>query len=68
MTELFENISDEVKEVARLGWNVALAQDSPIDASNFLNNLTNYYSDRYTEEEIAFLRFYFNMQLEMIKK
>ena len=68
MTEIFENVRDEVKDIARIGWNLALMQESPVDASDFLNNLTNYYSNRYTEEEIAFLRFYFNMQLEMIKK
>ena len=67
MTEIFQNIRDEVKEVADLAWRLATAQKNPIDAANFLNNTTNYYRNIYTEEEIEFLQFYFNMKMEMMK-
>ena len=67
MTEIFQNIRDEVKEVADLAWRLAIAQKNPIDAANFLNNTTNYYRNIYTEEEIEFLQFYFNMKMEMMK-
>ena len=68
MQELFENISEGVKLTARTAWNLALAQHDPVKAADFLNNVTNYYSHLYTEEEIEFLRFYFKMQMEMMKE
>ena len=68
MQELFENVRDEVKSVAKTAWNLALSQPTPIKAAEFLNTVTNYYQLLYTEEEIEFLQFYFNMQLEMMKK
>ncbi len=68
MTELYKNVRDEVKSVADFAWKVALAQDNPVDAANFLNNVTNYYKHFYTEEEIEFLQFYFNMKMEMMKE
>ena len=68
MQEIFENVSNEVKEIAEVAWRLAMAQKSPIEASNFLNNVTNYYDKLLNEEEIEFLRFYFNMKMEMIKE
>lgn len=68
MQELFENVHDEVKSVAKTAWNLALVQPDALQAANFLNAITNYYKHIYTEEEIEFLQFYFNMQLEMMKK
>ena len=68
MTEIFANIGDEVKDIAETAWNIALAQKNPLDAANFLNNVTNYYKNIYTDEEIEFLQFYFNMKLEMMKE
>lgn len=67
MTEIYANVRDDVKKIGEFAWKVALAQKNPIDASEFLNNVTNYYKHYYTEEEIEFLRFYFNMKMEMIK-
>ena len=68
MTEIFANIGDEVKDIAETAWNIALAQKNPLDAANFLNNVTNYYKNIYTDEEIEFLQFYLNMKLEMMKE
>ena len=68
MTEIYDNISEETKEIAQLAWKVAIAQNNPADAANFLNNVTEYYRNSLTEEEIEFLRFYFKMQMEMMKE
>ena len=68
MTEIYDDISEETKEIARLAWRVALAQNNPADAADFLSNITEYYRNSLTEEEIEFLRFYFKMQMEMMKE
>ena len=68
MIEIYDDISEETKEIARLAWKVALAQSNPADAASFLNNVTEYYRNSLTEEEIEFLRFYFKMQMEMMKE
>jgi hypothetical protein len=68
MTEIFDNISDETKEIARLAWTVAMAQNNPATAANFLNSVTEYYRNILTEVEVEFLQFYFNMRMEMIKQ
>ena len=68
MTEIFQDISPIVKDVAKTAWNIAMSQTNPVDAANFLNNVTNYYSNIFTDEEIEFLRFYFQMQMEMMKQ
>ena len=68
MTEIFQDINNEVKETAEALWNMALKLNDSLIAAKFLNNATNYYSNIYTEKEIEFLRFYFNMQLEMMKE
>jgi hypothetical protein len=67
MTEIFENVGNDTKEIAAAAWRIALAQSNPIAASNFLNNVTEYYRNILTEEEVDFLRFYFNLQMEMMK-
>lgn len=68
MIEIYDDISEEAKEIARLAWKVAIVQNNPVDAANFLNNVTEYYRNSLTEEEIEFLRFYFKMQMEMMKE
>ena len=70
MTEIFANVRDDVKKIADLAWKVALAQNNPADAATFLDNVTNFYKHYYTEEEIEYLRFYFNakMQTELNKE
>ena len=67
MTEIFKNVSDETKEIAHISWRLALAQKNPLEAAEFLNNVTNYYRNILTEEEVEFLQFYFSMQMEMMK-
>ena len=67
MTEIFKNVSDETKEIARISWKLALAQKNPLEAAEFLNNVTNYYRNILTEEDLEFLQFYFSMQMEMMK-
>jgi hypothetical protein len=42
--------------------------DNPIDMAKFLNAVTNYYMVTGTQEEVDFLRFYFNIQMEMMNK
>lgn len=68
MTELYENISDDIRQKADIIWRMALAQPNPILAAKFLQDITNYYSTRWTEEEIEFLQFYFRTQMEMNNK
>lgn len=68
MTELYPNISEELRSAAEMAWNVATLKEDPIDAANFLNNVTNYYANTLTDEEIEFLQFYFNLRMEMMKQ
>ena len=67
MNELFTHIRQEVKDTAKVAWRLAMAQKNPVDSAEFLNNVTNYYKNLFTDEEIEFLQFYFNMQMEMVK-
>ena len=68
MTEIYENISDSVKRQADIIWRMALAQPNPLLAAQFLEDITNYYSTRWTEEEVDFLQFYFRTKMEMNNK
>lgn len=68
MEEIFKNVSDKVKGIASTVWSLAMAQDNPIKAAEFLNTVTNYYDKMLTDEEIDFLRFYFNMKMEAMKE
>ena len=68
MTEIFEDISDEIKQLAEGAWAITLAQESPIKAAEFLNSVTNYYTNILTEREMEFLQFYFQMKMEMMKE
>ena len=68
MQEIFENVSDNTKEIADMAWRLAMSQRNPIEAADFLNNVTNYYDKILTEEEVNFLRFYFNMKMELMKE
>lgn len=67
MQELFNNIRQEVKDTAESAWNLAIVQRDPVRAADFLDNVTNYYRNIYTDEEIEFLQFYFKMKVEMMK-
>lgn len=68
MTELFSNISNEVKNAADAAWDIAMSQKNPASAADFLNIVTEYYRKKWTEEEIEFLQFYFYTQMEMNKQ
>ena len=67
MVEIFQNVREEVKQTADTAWQLALAQKNPMKAAEFLNQVTRYYENIYTDEEMDFLQFYFNMKMEMIK-
>jgi hypothetical protein len=68
MTEIFEDISEEIRQLAKHAWENTLAQNNPIKAAEFLSNITNYYSNILSEREMEFLQFYFQTQMEMMKK
>ena len=65
MTEIFENISDDVKNKAEIIWQIAIAQPDALAAAEYLHGMTEYFKNKWTEEEVDFLRFYFNMKMEM---
>lgn len=67
MQELFKDVSKETKELAEISWRLAMSQNNPSNAAKFLDSITNYYENILTEEEISFLRFYFNMKMEAMK-
>lgn len=68
MIEIFRNIRSEVKEAAETAWKLAQTMPIPSKAAEFLNTVTNYYMNIWTIEEVEFLRFYFNMKMEMDSK
>ena len=68
MTEIFENISDEVKKYAEFTWALAISKNTVEKAAEILNNFTNFYRTFGTPEEVEFLQFYFNMRMEMMKQ
>ena len=68
MIEIFTNISKEVKELAASIWNLAMKMPNAVEAANFLNDSTNYYKPRLTEEEVNFLQVYFNTKMEELSK
>ncbi len=67
MIEIFADVRDEVKKTGETAWRIAMSQKTPIKAADFLSTVTDYYKRFYTEEEIEFLQFYFNTQMEMMK-
>lgn len=68
MQEIFNNIRSEVKDTAETAWQLAVVQKDAIQAARFLNTVTEYYRNLYSEEEIEFLQFYFQMKMEMMKE
>ena len=67
MIEIFTDISDDIKRKANIIWRIALVQPTPFSAAEFLNNITEHYRNKWTEEEINFLQFYLQTQMEMMK-
>ena len=68
MTELFPDISQQVRDYAAFIWNQARQKQSPIEAVALLETATRNFESAGLEEEADFLRFYFNLQMEMMKE
>lgn len=68
MTELFPNIPQQIHDYAAFIWEQAKKKKSAIEASELLERATKIFDDEGLEEEADFLRFYFNLQMEMMKK
>ena len=68
MVEIYANIRDEVKKTAESIWNVVLLRRTPAEAVELLNITTEYYRHLYTEEEMEFLQFYFNLKMAEAQK
>ena len=68
MTELYENIRQEVRDTAEGAWILISSKVNPFEAARLLSDITEYYRNIYTEEEIEFLQFYFNVQIEMMRQ
>lgn len=68
MIELYSDINDTIKEDAETIWNIALSMNNAHKAAKYLNDSIALYRDTHTEEEVDFLDFYFQMQMEMVKK
>lgn len=68
MIEIYNDINNEIKDIARMAWSMAISLKNPIESANFLNSITEYCRNLYTEKEVEFLQFYFNMQMEMMKE
>lgn len=66
MTELFPDISQQMREYAAVVWQQAKMME-PDKAADLLNATTKAFEDEELEEEADFLRFYFNLQMEMMK-
>lgn len=67
MIELFPTISEELRQQAADVWELAKTMTA-VKAASFLDAYTNIFSIGHTEEETDFLRFYFNLQMEMMKE
>ena len=67
MTELFPNISQLIRDYATLVWEQA-KQLSPNNAAKLINAAIEEFDKEGLENEADFLRFYFNLQMEMMKE
>ena len=61
MIEIFEDISQEIKDQASFVFEMALLQPNLLSAVNVLKNYTNTCRN---EREKEFVEFYFNMRME----
>lgn len=68
MIEIYSDIRQEVKDAAVTLWNFVTKMQDPVKAANFLSEMLGYYKVLYTAEEVEFLQFYLNMQMEMMKQ
>ena len=67
MTELFPDISQQMRDYAALVWEQA-KQMSPEGATKLMNATTEAFDNEGLENKADFLRFYFNLQMEMMKE
>lgn len=67
MTEIFATINDEFKKVAEFAWNYALSYKNPINGAQFLMDTIDLYEQTNEQEKADFLRFYFQLKMEMNK-
>lgn len=67
MIELFSDISQTTKDFAKLTWEAAL-QMTPDNATKLLNSTTEAFEKEGLVDDADFLRFYFNLQMEMMKE
>lgn len=63
MEELFANIPDYIKILAEFWANLAFRQDDPISG---LQMLCDFVQSCPTEEERAYVDFYFNLRMEQL--
>ena len=68
MTEIFQNVSEEARDYAHAAWRLAMLQNNAVEAANFLHSAMEYAKYTLTQEEVEFLQFYFQMQMEMMKE
>jgi len=68
MIEIYQNVSQDAKNLAEAAWNIVLTQKNPVDAAKFLNSITEYSRYFLNDEDVEFLQFYFNMKMEMMKE
>ena len=64
MTQVFENISDEVWRVADAIWTIALSQRNSVQAAEFIDTAMRYLASVYTSDELKFIDFYIRLQME----
>lgn len=67
MIEIFETIDDEFKQLAEDTWNQALTYTNPINGAQFLTDTIDSYEQANEQEKADFLRFYFQLKMEMNK-
>ena len=67
MVEIYSDIKEEVRLFAQNAWRVSLTMNSPKESAEFLTNCLVLAEQEYTEEEINFIKFYFQTQMEMVK-
>ena len=63
MIELFQNVSKEIKEQAKLIFDYSLQQTDPLRAAQILNDFLNIC---YNPEDHEFVEFYFKLRMEQI--
>ena len=67
MTEIFNDVSDEVKRIAEITWNIAYNKENPTSATIFLDTCFSYYSKILNEQDYNFIKFYIGLKLEEMK-